>query len=92
MLGAAAKRLKATVYGNQSFTPGYKDLFEDRLAYYTQEQLREHGANILTATYPETSPNAYKNTGKWTRITKDGKISTIHKPYFDSFGKFRYKK
>jgi len=95
LLNALSLKFKRTVFGNRSFTPGRADLFQGgpgSPAYYTEKEMSSYEG---IPGFPRRQfGRAYENSGQWTRVTySNGKTSSsiVRQPFFDSFGKFRYK-
>jgi Domain of unknown function (DUF4347) len=90
LLKALAKKMNATVYGNQSWSLVSPNMFNSGFAK-TFYQNGANGAGFDNTEYSkESRSNAYKNSGKWSKVSPDGTTSTIQNVYFDSFGKIRY--
>jgi RHS repeat-associated protein len=90
LLQALAKKMNATVYGNQSWSLVSPNMFNSGFAK-TFYQNGANGAGFDNTEYSkESRSNAYNNSGKWSKVSPDGTTSTIQNVYFDSFGKIRY--
>jgi RHS repeat-associated protein len=84
LMKSLAKKLNATVFGNQSWSLGYAGMFNENKPFYQGNGTPDAGHS------QKNFSNAYRDAGKWTMATASGGSQTITNVYLDSFGKIHY--
>ncbi len=88
LMKALAKKLHATVYGNQSWSVAGTGMFNGDKPYY-----QSWGTGPNPGHSQQNYSNAYRDVGKWTKAYEFGATQvsqTITNVYLDSFGKIHY--
>jgi len=87
LMKSLAKKLNATVYGNQSWSLAGVGMFNGDKPFYQGRGTPDPGHS------QQNFSNAYRDAGSWTKAYPygSGAVSqTIHNVYLDSFGKIHY--
>ena len=89
IMTALAKKLNATVFGNQSWTVSSDEMFNTRW-YYLRYYPKSDGIPPNHAGEEGVFKNAIRDAGKWTKVTPNGVATTIINVYFDSKATIHY--
>jgi RHS repeat-associated protein len=93
LITALAKKLNATVYGNQSWSANSEGMFNSGFAQkFGINRVYQEFNGVPSSHSGQKSifQDALNNEGKWTKASPDGTTTTVTNVYFDSFGKIHY--